>query len=53
MEFAVRFPGGHVYLPYDGKLDVEEHVDEGIIKLAKEGKSGRSLPRSWLKPLIC
>ena len=41
MEFAVRFLV-HVYLPYDGKLDVEEHVDEGIIKLAKEGKSAEA-----------
>jgi hypothetical protein len=23
-----------VYVPYDGKLDVEEFIDEGIVKLA-------------------
>ncbi|MCU1247118.1 MAG: hypothetical protein JWQ49_147 [Edaphobacter sp.] len=33
MEFAVRFLV-HTYVPYDGTLDVEEYIDEGIIKLA-------------------
>lgn len=33
MELAVRFLV-HAYVPYDGKLDVEEFVDEGIVKLA-------------------
>jgi hypothetical protein len=36
MEFAVRFLV-HTYVPYDGKLDVEEYIDEGIVTLA--GKS--------------
>ena len=33
MEFAVRFLV-HTYVPYDGTLDVEEYMDEGIIQLA-------------------
>jgi hypothetical protein len=33
MEYAVRFLV-HTYVPYDGKLDVEEYIDEGIINLA-------------------
>jgi hypothetical protein len=33
MEFAVRFLV-HTYVPYDGKLDVEEYIDDGIIRLA-------------------
>ena len=33
MEFAVRFLV-HTYVPYDGTLDVEEYVDEGMIRLA-------------------
>ena len=33
MEFAVRFLV-HIYVPYDGKLDVEEYMDEGIVELA-------------------
>ena len=36
MEYAVRFLV-HSFVPYDGKLDVEEYIDEGIVKLA--GKS--------------
>ena len=36
MEFAVRFLV-HSYVPYDGTLDVEEYVDEGIVKLAGAG----------------
>ncbi|GIK97580.1 MAG: hypothetical protein BroJett029_17890 [Alphaproteobacteria bacterium] len=36
MEFAVRFLV-HTYVPYDGTLDVEEYIDEGIVQLA--GKS--------------
>lgn len=33
MELAVRFLV-HVFVPYDGKLDVEEYIDDGIVKLA-------------------
>lgn len=33
MEFAVRFLV-HTYVAYDGTLDVEEYIDEGIVKLA-------------------
>jgi Protein of unknown function DUF262 len=33
MEFAIRFLV-HTYVPYDGKLDVEEYIDEGTIDLA-------------------
>lgn len=33
MEYATRFLV-HTYVPYDGKLDVEEFVDEGIVTLA-------------------
>ena len=36
MEFAVRFLV-HTFVPYDGRLDVEEYIDEGIVHLAKEG----------------
>ncbi len=36
MELAVRFLV-HVNVPYDGRLDVEEYIDEGIIKLARNG----------------
>jgi Protein of unknown function DUF262 len=36
MEFAVRFLV-HTHVPYDGTLDVEEYIDDGIVKL-----SGRS-----------
>jgi len=33
MEFAMRFLV-HSYVPYDGKLDVEEYIDDGIVRLA-------------------
>ena len=36
IEFATRF-FVHTYIPYDGKLDVEEYIDDGIIKLAEKG----------------
>jgi hypothetical protein len=35
MELAVRFLV-HAQIPYDGTLDVEEYIDEGIIKIASE-----------------
>jgi len=36
MEMAVRFLV-HLNVPYDGKLDVEEYIDEGIAALAGKG----------------
>lgn len=33
MEYATRFLV-HTYIPYDGKLDVEEFIDEGVVTLA-------------------
>ena len=36
MEYAVRFLV-HTSVPYNGKLDVEEYIDEGVITLAKAG----------------
>ncbi|WP_345714492.1 DUF262 domain-containing protein [Luteolibacter yonseiensis] len=41
MEFAVRFLV-HVNMPYDGKLDVEEYIDDGIVKLANKIPSIRA-----------
>jgi len=44
MEFAVRFLV-HTYVPYDGTLDVEEYVDDGIVKLAgaSDGTAAQNL----------
>jgi hypothetical protein len=36
MEFAVRFLV-HTYVAYDGTMDVEEYIDNGIVELAKKG----------------
>lgn len=36
LELAMRFLV-HVGVEYDGRLDVEEFIDEGIVSLAKEG----------------
>lgn len=36
MELAVRFLV-HTNVPYDGKLDVEEYIDEGIVSLSQTG----------------
>ena len=36
LEFAVRFLV-HSYVPYDGRLDIEEYIDEGIVTLAQAG----------------
>jgi hypothetical protein len=41
MEFAIRFLV-HVNVPYDGKLDVEEYIDEGAIQLARSGNASAS-----------
>ena len=40
MEYAVRFLV-HAEIAYDGKLDVEEYIDEGIVQLAKVGNASR------------
>ena len=40
VEFAMRFLV-HVNVPYNGKLDVEEYIDEGVIELARAGHSVR------------
>lgn len=37
MEMAVRFLV-HNHIPYDGKLDVEEYIDEGIATLSSRGE---------------
>lgn len=36
LEMAVRFLV-HTNVPYDGKLDVEEYIDDGIVSLAQVG----------------
>jgi hypothetical protein len=36
MEYASRFLV-HTYIPYDGKHDVEDYIDEGMIQLAGNG----------------
>lgn len=41
MELVVRFLV-LAMVAYDGKLDVEEHVDEGIVQLAKAGDTARA-----------
>ena len=38
MEYLSRFLV-HTYIPYDGKLDVEEFVDEGIVQLATQNET--------------
>jgi hypothetical protein len=41
MELAVRFLV-HTFVPYDGKLDVEEYIDEGVVELARAGDAPRA-----------
>jgi Protein of unknown function DUF262 len=36
MELAVRFLV-HTHVPYDGTLDVEEYIDDGVVRLARAG----------------
>lgn len=38
LELAVRFLV-HTFVPYDGKLDVEEYIDDGIVSLAGVGNA--------------
>jgi Protein of unknown function DUF262 len=42
MELAVRFLV-HANVPYDGKLDVEEYIDEGIVSLSKAGDQSNAV----------
>lgn len=42
LELAMRFLV-HTFVPYVGKLDVEEYVDEGVIKLAQDGRTDRDV----------
>ncbi len=42
MELAVRFLV-HTNIPYDGRLDVEEYIDEGIVTLARAGDYARAV----------
>ncbi|MDN3544194.1 DUF262 domain-containing protein [Kinneretia asaccharophila] len=41
LEMAARFLV-HVCVPYDGLLDVEEYIDEGIVQLARAGDIARA-----------
>lgn len=41
MEYAVRFLV-HTYVDYDGKLDVEEYIDDGIVTLAEANESEKA-----------
>ncbi len=41
MELAVRFLV-HTFVPYDGKLDVEEYIDDGIVSLAAVGNGSKA-----------
>jgi uncharacterized protein DUF262 len=38
MEYVSRFLV-HTYVPYDGRLDVEEFIDEGVVALATTGET--------------
>ena len=42
LEYAVRFLV-HYAIPYDGKLDIEEYMDEGIVRLLGNGGLQSSL----------
>ena len=41
MEYVSRFLV-HTFVDYDGKLDVEEFINEGIVTLAEENKTARA-----------
>lgn len=41
MELAVRFLV-HSFVPYDGKQDVEEYIDNGIVELSRTGDAARA-----------
>lgn len=42
VELSMRFLV-HAFVPYDGRLDVEEYIDEGSISLAREANTARDL----------
>lgn len=42
LAMAVRFLV-HTFIPYDGTLDVEEYIDDGIVELANAGESARDV----------
>jgi transcriptional regulator of heat shock response len=44
MEWATRFLVQN-YCEYDGKLDVEEYIDEGIVQLTSQGESAAQRER--------
>lgn len=44
LEYATRFLV-HSYVPYDGKLDIEEYINEGIIELATAGETQDAMQR--------
>lgn len=44
VELAVRFLV-HSFIRYDGKLDVEEYIDDGIIELCQRGRSAEASKR--------
>ncbi|WP_421880517.1 DUF262 domain-containing protein [Pacificispira sp.] len=49
MEMATRFLV-HANIPYDGRLDVEEYIDEGIVQLAKtmdQGEASNQIRRTF------
>ena len=41
MEYVSRFLV-HTYVPYDGRLDVEEYIDQGIVDLATKNETHES-----------
>jgi hypothetical protein len=41
IELAVRFLV-HTFVPYDGSLNVEEYIDDGIVQLASKGDQARA-----------
>lgn len=42
LEYTTRFLV-YTHIPYDGKLDVEEYIDEGIIKLAEANETAAAV----------
>jgi hypothetical protein len=44
MEWATRFLVQN-YCEYDGKLDVEGYIDEGIVQLTSQGESAAQRER--------
>lgn len=49
LEFATRFLV-HSFIPYDGKLDVEEYIDDGVVQLCHQGRTAdavRTIERTF------